>query len=53
HYLTMELVLLALGDSLLGGPLAASLGLNRSAGREIAAERLAQSFAQWTVRSAE
>ena len=35
------------------GPLAASLGLNRSAGREIAAERLAQSFAQWTVRSAE
>jgi hypothetical protein len=46
----MELVLLALGDSLLGGPLSASLGLNRSAGREIAAERLAQSFAAWQAR---
>ncbi len=45
HRLTMELVLLALGDALLGGPLSASLGLERSAGREIAAERLAQSFA--------
>lgn len=50
HYLTMELVLLALGDALLGGPLSASLGLDRSAGREIAAERLAQSFAQWQAR---
>lgn len=47
HKLTMELVLLALGDSLLGGPLAGSLGLERDAGREIAANRLAQSFAQW------
>ena len=47
HTLTMELVLLALGDSLLGGPLASSLGLERSAGREIAAQRLAQSFAAW------
>jgi hypothetical protein len=46
----MELVLLALGDSLLGGPLSASLGLNRGAGREIAAERLAQSFAAWQAR---
>ena len=47
HTLTMELVLLALGDSLLGGPLSSSLGLQRSAGREIAAQRLAQSFAAW------
>ncbi len=47
HYLTMELVLLALGDSLLGGPLSASLELDRSAGREIAAQRLSQSFADW------
>jgi AcrR family transcriptional regulator len=44
HILTMELVLLALGDSLLGGPLSLSLGLKRDAGREIAASRLAQSF---------
>jgi AcrR family transcriptional regulator len=50
HRLTMELVLLALGDSLLGGPLSTSLGLNRGAGREIAAERLAQSFAAWQAR---
>jgi AcrR family transcriptional regulator len=50
HRLTMELVLLALGDSLLGGPLSASLGLDRGAGREIAAERLAQSFAAWQAR---
>ena len=50
HSLTMELVLLALGDSLLGGPLSASLGLERSAGREIAAIRLAQSFADWQNR---
>lgn len=47
HKLTMELVLLALGDSLMGGPLSSSLGLDRGAGREIAAERLAQSFAAW------
>ncbi|MEW6576329.1 TetR/AcrR family transcriptional regulator [Sphingorhabdus buctiana] len=50
HKLTMELVLLALGDSLLGGPLSMSLGLDRGAGREIAAERLAQSFAAWQAR---
>jgi AcrR family transcriptional regulator len=52
HELTMELVLLALGDSLLGGPLSASLGLDRGAGREIAALRLAQSFAHWQARQA-
>jgi AcrR family transcriptional regulator len=47
HELTMELVLLALGDSLLGGPLSGSLGLNRSAGREIACVRLSQSLEEW------
>jgi AcrR family transcriptional regulator len=52
HKLTMELVLLALGDSLMGGPLSASLGLDRGAGREIAALRLAQSFAEWQARQA-
>jgi AcrR family transcriptional regulator len=50
HELTMELVLLALGDSLMGGPLSGSLGLDRSAGREIASARLAQSFALWQER---
>jgi hypothetical protein len=43
-------VLLALGDALLGRPLSASLGLERSAGREIAAQRLAQSLAIWRER---
>ncbi len=52
HTLTMELVLLALGDLLLGGPLSASLGLNRTAGREIAVNRLAQSIAGWQQRHA-
>ena len=50
--LTLELVLLALGDALLGGPLSASLGLPREAGREIAGRRLAQSFAEWQARQA-
>ncbi len=50
HNLTMELVLLALGDALLGGPLSASLGLDRGAGREIAADRLTQSFEDWRAR---
>ena len=44
HRLTLEMVLLALGDSLMGAPLSASLGLDRAAGREIAGKRLEQSF---------
>jgi AcrR family transcriptional regulator len=48
--LTMELVLLALGDSLLGGPLSQSLGLPREAGRVIAGRRLEQSLAEWQAR---
>jgi AcrR family transcriptional regulator len=47
HDLTMELVLLALGDSLMGRPLGAALGLSRDTGREIATHRLAQSLAEW------
>jgi AcrR family transcriptional regulator len=50
HELTLELVLLALGDALLGGPLSSSLGLKREAGREIAGRRLAQSFEEWKAR---
>lgn len=52
HELTLELVLLSLGDALMGGPLSASLGLPREAGREIAGRRLAQSFADWQARQA-
>jgi AcrR family transcriptional regulator len=51
HELTLELVLLALGDSLMGGPLSASLGLSREAGREIAGRRLAQSLSEWQSRT--
>ena len=49
HALTLELVLLALGDSLMGGPLSASLGLQRDTARQIAEERLAQSLAKETM----
>jgi AcrR family transcriptional regulator len=51
HELTLEMVLLALGDALLGGPLSASLGLARETGREIAGRRLTESFAEWQARS--
>ena len=51
HELTLELVLIALGDALLGGPLSASLGLPRETGREIAGRKLAASFAQWQART--
>jgi hypothetical protein len=44
--------LLALGDSLLGGPLSQSLGLPREAGRVIAGRRLEQSLAEWQARMA-
>jgi AcrR family transcriptional regulator len=50
HELTLELVLIALGDALLGGPLSASLGLPRETGREIAGRKLAYSFAEWQAR---
>jgi AcrR family transcriptional regulator len=51
HELTLELVLLALGDSLLGGPLSTSLGLARDSGRAIAGRRLEQSLTEWQARS--
>ena len=53
HFLTMEMVLLALGDALLGGPLSASLGLDRTAGRKIAGKRLEQSFLEEMARQAD
>jgi hypothetical protein len=43
-------VLMALGDALLGGPLSASLGLPREAGRQIAGRKLAASFNEWQQR---
>jgi AcrR family transcriptional regulator len=51
HELTLELVLIALGDALMGGPLSASLGLPRETGREIAGRKLAASFAEWQART--
>jgi len=51
HELTLELVLIALGDALLGGPLSNSLGLPRETGREIAGRKLAASFAEWQART--
>jgi AcrR family transcriptional regulator len=50
HELTLEMVLMALGDALLGGPLSASLGLPREAGRQIAGRKLAASFGEWQER---
>lgn len=51
HELTLEMVLMALGDALLGGPLSASLGLPRESGRQIASRKLAASFDEWQARS--
>jgi len=47
HELTLEMVLMALGDALLGGPMSASLGLPRETGRQIAGRKLAASFDEW------
>ena len=41
---TLDLVLLSMGDALLGAPLAASLGLPRDTARKIAESRLQQSL---------
>ena len=43
----LSLVLMALGDALLGGPMSASLGLSRETGRQIAGRKLAASFDEW------
>ncbi len=50
HELTLEMVLMALGDALLGGPLSTSLGLPRKAAREIAGRKLAASFDEWQAK---
>jgi AcrR family transcriptional regulator len=50
HELTLEMVLMALGDALLGGPLSASLGLPRAAGRQIAGRKLTASFEAWQAQ---
>lgn len=50
HELTLEMVLIALGDALLGGPLSASLGLPREAARQIAGRKLAASFDEWQAQ---
>jgi AcrR family transcriptional regulator len=50
HELTLEMVLMALGDALLGGPLSSSLGLPREAGRQIAGRKLAASFDEWQAQ---
>ena len=47
HELTLEMVLVALGDALLGGPMSASLGLPRETGRQIAGRKLAASLDEW------
>jgi AcrR family transcriptional regulator len=47
HELTLEMVLMALGDALLGGPMSASLGLPRETGRQLAGRKLAASFDEW------
>jgi hypothetical protein len=44
------MVLMALGDALLGGPLSASLGLPREAGRQIAGRKLAASVDAWQAQ---
>ena len=46
HDTTLWLVLAALGDSLLGGPMAKALGLPREQAREIATRHLVQLAAQ-------
>ncbi len=45
HEQTLSLVLTALGDALLGGPMASALGLPRDKAREIAAAQLRASMA--------
>jgi AcrR family transcriptional regulator len=52
HELTLEIVLMALGDALMGGPLSAALGLPRETGRILAGRRLAQSLEETQQRKA-
>ncbi|MDE0933489.1 MAG: helix-turn-helix domain containing protein [Novosphingopyxis baekryungensis] len=50
---TLTLVLMALGDALMGGPLATALGLPRERAREMAAIRLSDRVEQWRASSDE
>jgi AcrR family transcriptional regulator len=50
--LTLEIVLMALGDALMGGPLSAALGLPRDAGRMLAGRRLSHAHAQAQAKRA-
>jgi AcrR family transcriptional regulator len=45
HEETLQLVLMALGDAMLGGPMARALGLPRDKARELAAAQLSHSVA--------
>lgn len=49
---TLMLVLLALGDSQLGGPMAAAIGLNREKAREIATRSLTAALLEEAARHA-
>jgi AcrR family transcriptional regulator len=46
HEMTLWLVLAALGDSLLGGPMAEALGLSREAARDVATRHLVSAAAK-------
>lgn len=50
---TLTLVLMALGDALMGGPLATALGLPRERAREMAAIRLSDRVEQWRASADE
>ena len=50
---TLTLVLMAMGDALMGGPLATALGLPRERAREMAAIRLSDRVEQWRASSDE
>ncbi|WP_022672227.1 TetR/AcrR family transcriptional regulator [Novosphingopyxis baekryungensis] len=50
---TLTLVLMALGDALMGGPLATALGLPRERAREMAAIRLSDRVEEWRASSDE
>ena len=50
---TLTLVLMALGDALMGGPLATALALPRERAREMAAIRLSDRVEQWRASSDE
>lgn len=48
---TLALVIMALGDALVGHQLAASLGLDRNSARTLAERRLSESMEQWQIKA--